>query len=51
MLRLAILQTSHALSILWIELVGDAFIIARSLSPPYEYIEGGDFRDTLTLQH
>ncbi|WP_334946717.1 hypothetical protein [Nostoc sp.] len=22
-------------------------IVVRSLSPPYEYIEGGDFRDTL----
>ena len=28
-------------------LVGDVFVIVRSLSPPYEYIEGGDFRDTL----
>lgn len=25
----------------------DAILTPRSQSPPYEYIEGGDFRDTL----
>jgi len=34
---------------LWLILVIDAIIINRSLSPPYEYIEGGDFRETLNL--
>jgi hypothetical protein len=29
------------------EQIPDAILIPRSLSPPYEYIEGGDFRDTL----
>jgi hypothetical protein len=27
----------------------DAILIPRSQSPPYEYIEGGDFRDTLKV--
>lgn len=26
----------------------DAIVISRSQSPPYEYIEGGDFRNPLT---
>jgi hypothetical protein len=31
-------------------LVGVGIVAVRSLSPPYEYIEGGDFRDTLNFQ-
>lgn len=27
--------------------ISDVILIPRSLSPPYEYIEDGDFRDTL----
>ncbi|AVH66816.1 hypothetical protein NPM_5370 [Nostoc sp. 'Peltigera membranacea cyanobiont' N6] len=27
--------------------IPDVILIPRSQSPPYEYIEGGDFRDTL----
>jgi hypothetical protein len=30
--------------------ISDAILITRSQSPPYEYIEGGDFRDTLSFE-
>jgi hypothetical protein len=36
-----------SLSFLRKDLVKDAIVAARSLSPPYGYIEGRDFRETV----
>jgi len=44
---LGIRHTSKICFYLSFKSIPDAILIPRSLSPPYEYIEGGDFRDTL----